>query len=193
MKDKGPGGHILTGPIYIEGAEPGDTLEVRIQKIDYAIPYAYNSFSPQQRRAAAGGLPQGATKIIPLDTKRSVAKFAEKIEIPLRPFFGSMGVAPPEASGRVNSAPPGVHAGNLDNKDLVAGTTSLHSGARDGRAVRGGRRTRRSGQRRGGHHGPGDVAGRARFSSSSARTCKLKWPRARDADPLHRDGPESRT
>ena len=62
-------------------------------------------------------------RIIPLDEKRMVARFAEGIEIPLRPFFGSMGVAPPEASGRVNSAPPGIHAGNLDNKELVAGTT----------------------------------------------------------------------
>jgi acetamidase/formamidase len=62
-------------------------------------------------------------KIIPLDEKRMVARFAKGIEIPLRPFFGSMGVAPPEASGRISSAPPWMHAGNLDNKELVAGTT----------------------------------------------------------------------
>ena len=62
-------------------------------------------------------------RIIPLDLKRMVAPFAEGIEIPLQPFFGSMGVAPPEPSGRVSSAPPGIHAGNLDNKELVAGTT----------------------------------------------------------------------
>jgi acetamidase/formamidase len=61
-------------------------------------------------------------KIIPLD-ERMVARFADNIEIPLRPFFGSMGVAPPPASGRISSAPPGIHAGNLDNKELVAGTT----------------------------------------------------------------------
>ena len=53
IKDKGPGGHILTGPIYIEGAEPGDTLEVRIRKIDYQIPYAYNSFRPTSGRRTA--------------------------------------------------------------------------------------------------------------------------------------------
>jgi acetamidase/formamidase len=52
-----------------------------------------------------------------------VGRFGDGIEIPLRPFFGSMGVAPPEASGRISSAPPGIHAGNLDNKELVAGTT----------------------------------------------------------------------
>src|SRR5205814_7979118 len=59
----------------------------------------------------------------PLDTKRMVGKFSDSIEVPLRPFFGSMGVAPPPELGRVSSAPPGVHAGNLDNKELVAGTT----------------------------------------------------------------------
>jgi acetamidase/formamidase len=122
VKDKGPGGHILTGPIYIEGAEPGDTLEVRIRKIDYQIPYAYNSFRPTSGVLTAEDFAKGAIKIIPLDTTRGVAKFADNIEIPLRPFFGSMGVAPAEASGRVSSGPPGVFAGNLDNKDLVAGT-----------------------------------------------------------------------
>ena len=123
VKDKGPGGHILTGPIFVEGAEPGDTLEVRILEIKYSIPYAYNGFRPTSGVLTAEDFPQGATKIIPLDTKRNVAKFSDHIEIPLRPFFGSMGVAPPEAAGRVSSAPPGTHAGNLDNKDLVAGTT----------------------------------------------------------------------
>src|ERR1700676_4999805 len=62
-------------------------------------------------------------KIIPLDRVRKVGSFAPGIELPLKPFFGSMGIAPPEASGKVNSAPPGIHAGNLDNKELVAGTT----------------------------------------------------------------------
>jgi acetamidase/formamidase len=122
VKDKGPGGHILTGPVFIEGAEPGDTLEVRILKIEYAIPYAYNSFRPTSGVLTAEDFAQGATRIIPLDTVRNVAKFSDRIEIPLHPFFGSMGVAPPEAAGRVSSAPPGTHAGNLDNKDLVAGT-----------------------------------------------------------------------
>jgi acetamidase/formamidase len=122
VTDKGPGGHILTGPIYVEGAEPGDTLEVRIRKINLALPYSYNAFSPR------GGLlpedfPRARTKIIPLDQKRMVARFAEGMEVPLRPFFGSMGVAPPASAGRVSSVPPGTHAGNLDNKELVAGTT----------------------------------------------------------------------
>jgi len=122
VTDKGPGGHILTGPVYIEGAEPGDTLEVRIKEIRLAIPYAYNGFRP-----GAGFLPDdfpySRIKIVPLDRERMVGRFSDRIEIPLRPFFGSMGVAPPEANGRISSAPPWIHAGNLDNKELIAGTT----------------------------------------------------------------------
>lgn len=120
---KGPGGHILTGPIYIEGAEPGDTLEVRIQKIELATPYAMNSFSPQRGVLPATDFKAGHSKLIPLDKERMVAKFSDNIEIPLHPFFGSMGVAPDPAKGRANSGPPAEYAGNLDNKDLIAGTT----------------------------------------------------------------------
>ncbi len=122
VKNKGPGGHILTGPIFVEGADSGDVLEVRIRQIDLAIPYAYNSFGTR-----SGFIPEdftaGKGKIIPLDQKTGMAHFAEGIDIPMHPFFGSMGVAPPASMGRVNSAPPGIHAGNLDNKELVAGTT----------------------------------------------------------------------
>ena len=121
VKDKGPGGHILTGPIYVEGAEAGDVLEVRIVRIRLSVPYAYNGFS-RGRGFLPDDFTSARTKIIPLDMERNVGRFAEGIEIPLHPFFGSMGVAPPEAAGRINSAPPGIHAGNLDNKDLVAGT-----------------------------------------------------------------------
>jgi acetamidase/formamidase len=122
VKDKGPGGHILTGPIYIDGAEIGDVLEVRILAAKLAIPYAYNGFGPG-RGYLPDDYPYAKTKIIPLDAQRMVAKFAPGIEIPLHPFFGSMGVAPPESAGRFNSAPPWIMAGNLDNKDLVAGST----------------------------------------------------------------------
>jgi acetamidase/formamidase len=122
VKDRGPGGHILDGPIYVEGAEPGDVLEVRIQKVELAIPYAYNGFSVG-RGYLPNDFPYSRMKIIPLDKSRMIARFAPGIEIPLRPFFGSMGVAPPESVGRIDSAPPWIHGGNLDNKDLVAGTT----------------------------------------------------------------------
>ena len=122
VTNKGPGGHILNGPVYVEEAEPGDTLEVRIQKIDLAIPYAYNAFGPT-RGFLPEDFPYRKMKIVPLDRDRMMAKFAPGIEIPLHPFFGSMGVAPPEIYGRIDSAPPGVHAGNMDNKELVADTT----------------------------------------------------------------------
>ena len=122
VTNKGPGGHILTGPIYIETAEPGDVLEVRIKSIKLAVPYAYNGFGPG-RGFLPEDFPYARMKIIPLDEKKMIARFGEGIEIPLRPFFGSMGVAPPEVSGRINSGPPWMHAGNLDNKELVAGTT----------------------------------------------------------------------
>src|SRR5882724_4851799 len=120
---KGPGGHLLTGPIAIEGAQPGDVLEVRIREIRMDVPYAYNSKG--RNGFLADLFPQGGTKIIPLDRERKIGHFAPGIDLPLKPFFGSMGVAPPESAGRVNSAPPGIHAGNLDNKELVAGTTLL--------------------------------------------------------------------
>lgn len=122
VKDRGPGGHLLTGPVYIEGAEPGDVLEVRLRRIELNVGYSYNVFRP-----GSGFLPDdfpySRSKIVPLDRQRMVGRFAPGIEIPLRPFFGSMGVAPPESSGRLNSAPPWIHAGNMDNKEFVAGTT----------------------------------------------------------------------
>ena len=122
VSDKGPGGHILTGPVYVNGAEPGDVLEVRIKRVELAISYAYNAFGP-----TSGFIPEDfptrKMRIIPLDRRAMMARFAPGIDIPLRPFFGSIGVAPPPSMGRISSAPPDVHAGNLDNKELVAGTT----------------------------------------------------------------------
>jgi len=122
VKEKGPGGHILTGPVYIEDAQPGDVLEVRIQKIRLAIPYGYNAFGPG-RGFIPDDFPYTKMKLIPLDENRMVAHFGPGIEIPLHPFFGSMGVAPPESAGRFSSNPPWIMGGNMDNKDLVAGTT----------------------------------------------------------------------
>jgi acetamidase/formamidase len=117
---RGPGGHILTGPVYVEGAEPGDVLEVHVLSIDLPIDYGYNGcsgFLPENCDRAAG------TKIIQLDRKTMTAEFMPGIVIPLKPFFGSMGVAPAPDLGRVSSNPPSRHAGNLDNKELIAGTT----------------------------------------------------------------------
>jgi acetamidase/formamidase len=117
---RGPGGHILTGPIYVEGAEPGDTLQVDILSIDLPIDYGYNGCSGYVRDNCDKAV---GIRIIPIDRQKMVGTFAPGIAVPLRPFFGSMGVAPPPALGRVSSTPPGRHAGNIDNKELVAGTT----------------------------------------------------------------------
>jgi len=117
---KGPGGHILTGPVYVEGAEPGDVLEVKILSIQLAIDYGYNGckgFMPENCE------PESPIKIIPLDRNRMTAEFSPGIVLPLHPFFGSMGVAPAPEAGRLSSNPPGRHAGNLDNRELVAGST----------------------------------------------------------------------
>lgn len=121
VKDRGPGGHVLTGPIFIEDAEPGDILEVKILSIDLAIPYGYNAIG--QNGFLSDEIFDRKMTIIKFDKEKMKGHFADGIEIPLRPFFGSMGVAPPKEVGKWNSAPPWIHAGNLDNKELVAGTT----------------------------------------------------------------------
>jgi acetamidase/formamidase len=117
---RGPGGHILTGPVYVEGAEPGDTLEVKILSIDLAIDYAYNGCSGFVAANCDRAAPQ---KIVQLDSKSMTTEFLPGIVVPLKPFFGSMRVAPAPDLGRVSSNPPGRHAGNLDNRELVAGST----------------------------------------------------------------------
>jgi acetamidase/formamidase len=117
---KGPGGHILTGPVYVEGAEPGDVLEVKILSIDLPLDYGYNGCSgylPDNCEAGA------VSKIIPLDRRKMTAEFLPGIVIPLKPFYGSIGIAPAPELGRLSSNPPGRHAGNMDNRELVAGST----------------------------------------------------------------------
>jgi acetamidase/formamidase len=117
---RGPGGHILTGPVYVEGAQPGDVLEVNVLSIDLPLDYGYNGCNGFLPENCDKSLP---AKIIPLDRKKMTAEFLPGIVIALRPFFGSMGVAPAAEAGRVSSNPPGRHAGNLDNRELVAGST----------------------------------------------------------------------
>jgi acetamidase/formamidase len=117
---RGPGGHILTGPVFVEGAEPGDALEVKVLSIDMPIDYGYNGcsgFIPSNCDRSAG------IRIIQLDRKNMTAEYAPGIVVPLKPFFGSMGVAPAPELGRVSSNPPGRHAGNMDNRELVVGST----------------------------------------------------------------------
>lgn len=122
---RGPGGHILTGPVAVAEAEPGDVLEVRVVKISIDVPFACNSFGAG-RGFLPDDFPYGRTKIIPLDRQKMVANFGPGITIPLHPFFGSMGVAPPESAGKWNSAPPWMHGGNMDNKELTAGSVIFY-------------------------------------------------------------------
>lgn len=118
VKDKGPGPHVLTGPVAIEGAMPGDVLEVEIVDIRLRSPYGWMMIEP-----GAGELPEEfpylREKLVRLDERNRIAEFAPGIRIPVRPFFGVLGVAPPE--GRLSSAPPAYNGGNMDNKWLVAG------------------------------------------------------------------------
>ncbi|MEO7531660.1 MAG: acetamidase/formamidase family protein [Sediminibacterium sp.] len=119
VKERGPGGHVLTGPVYIDEAEPGDVLEIKIDSIDLPIPYGYNAIGLSG--FLSDEIFDRKMKIIPLDKEKMIGHFSDGIDIPLHPFFGSMGVAPPRAAGKWNSAPPWVHGGNLDNKELTAG------------------------------------------------------------------------
>lgn len=115
-------GHILTGPIAIDGAEPGDTLEVRIERIEPGSDWGYNMILP-----LAGTLPEDFPDFhlmhIPVDRARRICRMPWGSELPLAPFFGVMGVAPPPRFGTVTSKEPRIHGGNLDNKDLQAGST----------------------------------------------------------------------
>ncbi len=117
---RGPGGHILTGPVYVEGALPGDVLEVKVLSIDLPIAYGYNGCAGFVPENCDRAVPQ---KIVPLNREQMTAEFFPGIVIPLKPFFGSMGVAPPAAVGRVSSNPPSRFAGNMDNRELTTGAT----------------------------------------------------------------------
>lgn len=117
----GPGPHLLTGPIYVNGAEPGDVLEVQLEVITPSLPIGFNAIRP-----GWGALPQQfaqpALRFIPLDLFHKVAEFppGSGIQIPLRPFFGILGVATPETAR--SSIPPGPYGGNIDNRQLQAGS-----------------------------------------------------------------------
>ena len=122
VTERGPGAHPMTGPIFVEGAEPGDTLEVRVLAIEFLHDFGVNAFSP------GGGVlpddfPYAKVKLLRWPAGATSVAFAPGVTVPLAPFFGSIGVAPPPLVGRISSRPPGWHGGNLDNKDLVAGTT----------------------------------------------------------------------
>ena len=176
VTERGPGAHPMTGPIFVEGAEPGDTLEVRVLAIEFLHDFGVNAFSP------GGGVlpddfPYAKVKLLRWPAGATSVAFAPGVAVPLAPFFGSIGVAPPPLVGRISSRPPGWHGGNLDNKDLVAGTTlylPVHvSGALlsvgDGHAAQ----------------GHGEVTGtaletslRGTFELRLHKGRRLRWPRA---------------
>jgi acetamidase/formamidase len=174
---KGPGGHILTGPVYVEGAEAGDVLEVKILSIQLPIDYGYNGckgFLPENCD------PDKPIKILKLDRSRMTAEFAPGIVLPLHPFYGSIGVAPAPELGRVSSNPPGRHAGNLDNRELVAGSTLYIPIFARGALFEIGD----------GHAGQGDgevdqtaieTSLRGRLKLTVRKDMKLTWPRAETA------------
>ena len=117
------GAHPLSGPIWVEGAEAGDVLEVRFLEIGFLTDYGVSGFLP------GGGtlpddFPYAGLERFEIDTIAGTATMElDGVVIPVRPFFGSIGVAPPLLRGRLNSTAPGYHVGNLDNRELVEGTT----------------------------------------------------------------------
>jgi acetamidase/formamidase len=178
VKDRGPGFHILTGPILIKDAMPGDVLEVRIQQIDLAVGYGYNVHRPYLG-TLPDEFPNNFQRVIAINRGTKTAQVAPGVVIPLTdPFFGTLGVAP--WSGRISSGPPGVHTGNIDNKDVKAGTTlymPIHApgalfSVGDGHAAQG--------------HGEVDLSAietglRGKFQFVLHKDMKLSWPRAETA------------
>jgi acetamidase/formamidase len=121
QKPKLPG-HICTGPVSIRGAKAGQVLEVRIKAIDLHYDWGFTYVAPLK-----GALPDDFDEMhlmhIPLDRERKTGRLPWGLELPLKPFFGVMAVAPPAAWGALSTLPPRRNGGNLDNKELVAGTT----------------------------------------------------------------------
>jgi acetamidase/formamidase len=121
VTERGPGVHPLTGPIFVEGAEPGDTLEVHLVATEFLHPLGVVAFSP------GGGVlpdefPYAHFALLRWRPGDGGVEFRPGVRLTFAPFFGSIGVAPPPLVGRISSRPPGWHGGNLDNKDLVAGS-----------------------------------------------------------------------
>lgn len=123
VKERGPGPHPLTGPIYVEGAEPGDALEVRILDMHPLSNWGVSGFLPEGG-TIPNEFPYGAIRLFQLDTVAGVARMANlPYRIPIAPFFGTIGVAPPPLMGRVGTTAPGAFTGNLDNKLIGPGAT----------------------------------------------------------------------
>lgn len=121
VQDSERGDHTLVGPIYVNGAEPGDTLEVRILSVDVWLPIAAQSFRPH-RGVLPEEFPYAKDRVLWIDLNKKVIEYAPGVVVPVKPFWGDIGVAPPREMGRVISGPPNVNGGNMDNHDLGAGS-----------------------------------------------------------------------
>jgi acetamidase/formamidase len=176
VKDRGPGPHIMVGPVYVNSAEPGDVLEVHILDVRLAYSYGYNTQRPYQATIPED-FPRYWQRLIRIDQDKKTAEVAKGVVVPLQPFFGTMGVAPPASMGRISTVPPGIHTGNIDNKDVTTGAIlymPVH--------VRGALFSAGDGHANQGH---GEVDGtaietglRGRFQFFVRKDMKLKWPRA---------------
>jgi acetamidase/formamidase len=120
--EKGPGFHLVTGPIAVRGAEPGDVLEVAIEDASLRQDWGWYGVWPGK-----GALPRRFSEetiaFVPFDRRAGTARLQGGATIPLRPFFGILAVAPPPPSGRVSTVKPGAFGGNIDNRELVAGAS----------------------------------------------------------------------
>jgi acetamidase/formamidase len=119
--EKGEGPHIITGPIEIAGSEPGDLLAIHIKNVKISVPFGFN-----MNRYGQGLLfedfPYEAMRIIRMNLQNMTSEILPGVVMPLKPFFGTLGVAPPSMLGRISSSPPGVYGENIDNKELASGS-----------------------------------------------------------------------
>lgn len=141
---QGPGPHILTGPVAVRGARPGDTLEVRIQAIELTADWGWNIIRPL-KGTLPEDFPRLSRRIVPIDRKTLTAQLPWGPTLPLRPFFGILATAPRPEYGPVSSVEPREFGGNMDCKEFVPGTSlflpvfvdGAHFSAGDGHAVQG--------------------------------------------------------
>src|SRR4051794_29713088 len=121
--DGGRRDHTLTGPIFVTGAEPGDSIEIRLRAIELRLPLGGSSIGPNGG-TLPGEFPTARNKVVFIDLKNKTAEYAPGAVVPLgKPFWGSIVAQPPASMGRLTDQQPNVFGGNMDNSDLVAGTT----------------------------------------------------------------------
>ncbi len=119
---RGPGPHLLTGPIAVKGALPGHTLEVRIKSIELTADWGWSLILPL-RGTLPEDFPKAETRVIPLDRERMVARLPWGPVLPLQPFFGIMATAPRPEYGMVSTVEPREFGGNIDCKEFGVGTS----------------------------------------------------------------------